>query len=144
MGKVEAVWLKRARYGPMDPRERVTACAGAGLVDNANQGGKRQVTLIETGRWAALEEALGQTLDPAVRRANLLVSGVELAESVGRVLRVGAVRLAVRGETHPCARMDDAVPGLQAAMVPDWNGGVYAEVLDDGEIAVGDSVAWEA
>jgi MOSC domain-containing protein YiiM len=127
----------------MDPQERVTARAGAGLVDNANQGGKRQVTVIETRRWAALEAALGRSLDPAIRRANLLVSGVELAESVGRVLRIGGVRLVVRGETLPCARMDQAAPGLRAAMEPDWNGGVYGEVLDDGEIAVGDTVGWE-
>jgi len=143
MGKVEAIWLKRARLGPMEANERVTARAGAGLVGNANQGGRRQVTLIETTRWAALEETLGQTMDPAIRRANVLVSGVHLAESTGRVLRVGGVRLAVRGETHPCHRMDEAVPGLQAAMESDWGGGVHAEVLDDGEIAVGDPVAWE-
>jgi len=27
-------------------------------------------------------------------------------------------------------------------MKKDWGGGAYAEVLDDGEIAVGDRVSW--
>jgi hypothetical protein len=38
--------------------------------------------------------------------------------------------------------MDDAVSGLRAAMVPEWRGGVHAEVLDDAEIEVGATVEW--
>jgi len=36
------------------------------------------------------------------------------------------------------------VPGLQAAMrrTP-WSGGAHAQVLDDGELAVGDAVCWD-
>jgi len=143
VAKVEAIWIKRAHRGPMDPHERVEARADAGLVGNANQGGKRQVTLIDTGRWAALEKTMGFEMDPIVRRANLLVSGITLAGSRDRVLRAGEVRLRIRGETRPCERMDEAHPGLRAAMEHDWGGGVYAEVMDDGEIAIGDAVAWE-
>jgi hypothetical protein len=28
-------------------------------------------------------------------------------------------------------------------MYPDWQGGAFGEVLDDGEIAVGDAVWWQ-
>jgi MOSC domain-containing protein YiiM len=119
------------------------ARAGAGLVGNANQGGRRQVTLIDTGRWAALEKTMGIEMDPMVRRANLLVSGVALAESCGRVLRAGEVRLKIRGETRPCERMDEAHEGLRAAMEHGWGGGVFAEVVDGGAIAVGDPVEWD-
>jgi MOSC domain-containing protein YiiM len=39
--------------------------------------------------------------------------------------------------------MDEALSGLRKAMEHDWGGGVFAQVLDDGEIAVGDPVAWK-
>ena len=84
----------------------------------------------------------GTAVDPGERRANLLVSGIALARARDRVLRVGGCRLRVRGETRPCERMDEAEPGLRAALDPGWRGGVFAEVLDDGRIRVGDPVAW--
>ena len=118
--------------------------ADRGLVGNANQGGRRQITILEAERWSAHMSALGTTLDPSVRRANLLVRGVTLANSRGRVLRIGAVRVRIAGETKPCHQMDEVHDGLQAVMRDDWGGGAFAVVLDDGAIAVGDVVAWEA
>jgi MOSC domain-containing protein YiiM len=39
--------------------------------------------------------------------------------------------------------MDEALDGLRAALAVNWGGGVFAEVLGDGEIRVGDEVGWE-
>jgi MOSC domain-containing protein YiiM len=153
-GRLERIWVKRAKLGPMDPRPTVRLVAGRGLEGSSDQGGKRQVTVIAVEAWAdALAELAGldgagpdgavPDLDPSARRANLLVSGILLAGSRGRVLAIGGCRLLIRGETRPCERMERARPGLKAALGPDWRGGVYAEVIAGGEIAAGDAVALE-
>ena len=142
-GRLEAVWVKRMKRGPMDPVEIAVLEAGRGLAGNANRGGRRQVTIISRERWDAICRTLGHPLDPSTRRANLMVSGVDLARSRGRILTVGATRLRINGETRPCWQMAEAHAGLQAAMEPDWGGGAFAEVLTGGEVRVGDRVAWE-
>lgn len=140
-GTLHAIWIKRAHRGLMEQRPRATLRVDQGLVDNADQRGRRQVTIIEREVWEPMM-ALHPSLDPSVRRANLMVSGVPLADSRGRVLRVGNCRIRIGGETKPCDRMDEALPGLKEALYPDWRGGAYGVVLDSGEIAVGDPVAW--
>ncbi len=142
MARLERIWLKRAKLGPMDPVNDATLVAGRGLDRNANRGGRRQVTIISAERWREMMSALGRDLDPSTRRANLLVSGVDLEGTRDRVLRVGGCRLKVNGETRPCERMEEAAAGLRAIMAERWGGGIYAEALDDGTIQVGDAVEW--
>jgi MOSC domain-containing protein YiiM len=140
MARLERIWVKRAHRGPMDAVEAATLVTGKGIDGNADQGGRRQVTVISAERWAQAEGDLAAEVDPSRRRANLLVSGLDLVESRDRLLTIGAVRLRLGGETRPCALMDDQHPGLQDALDLEWGGGAYGEVLDDGEIRVGDEV----
>jgi MOSC domain-containing protein YiiM len=141
-GRLESIWIKRFRRGPMDRAEEARLVAGRGIVGNANQGGKRQVTIIAREAWTAVEQELAERLPPETRRANLLVAGIDLARSRGRVLRIGSCRVRIYGETRPCWQMEEAHAGLQSALRPDWRAGVFGEVLDDGRIAVGDRVEW--
>jgi MOSC domain-containing protein YiiM len=142
-GRLEAIWIKRAHRGPMDSVLSGKLVAGCGLAGSADQGRRRQVTLIARESWNRLTRALDSSISPAARRANLLVSGMDLARTRDRVIRVGPCRLRIGGETKPCERMDEALPGLRTAMAVAWGGGVFAEVLDNGDIAVGDEVVWE-
>jgi MOSC domain-containing protein YiiM len=143
MARLHSIWIKRAHRGTMDGAQHATLVAGRGLKGSADQGGARQVTLIDLPTWHALMTRLGANLDPAARRANLVVDGLDLADSRGRTLHVGLARLLIRGETRPCERMDEAVAGLSDAMRERWGGGAFAEVIDGGDISVGDAVDWE-
>ena len=148
-GELRAIWRKRAKRGPMDPLTSAALVAGRGLEGNANQGGRRQVTLIEEERWtealAELEEMgeAGTDLPPAARRANLLIAGLPLEGTRGQILRIGPCRLQIWSECPPCERMDEALPGLRQALRPHWRAGACAQVLEGGEIRVGDEVAWD-
>jgi MOSC domain-containing protein YiiM len=141
-GRLDAIWVKRAHGGRMDAATRATLRAGRGIVGNANQGGRRQVTLIDRIAWDRVNEELRDDVDPALRRANLLVSGISLADSRGRTLRIGTCRLHINGETRPCELMEESRPGLLQALSPPWRGGAFAEVVDEGEIEVGALVEW--
>ena len=121
VGRVEALWTKRVRRGPMDPADRI-----------------RLVLEVFDRIRAELP-----TADPGMRRANVMVSGIRLEGTRDRILRLGGVRLHVRGETRPCERMDAQCDGLRLALDPHWNGGVFAVVLDDGEVGIGDEVRWD-
>ena len=127
----------------MDAQSTAQVRARAGLVDNVDQRGFRQITIISQEQWQTVTAAMGVEAEPSVRRANLLVSGINLEKSRGKVLIIGTCRLKVNGETRPCERMDEALPGLRAALDSHWAGGVYAEVLNDAVIATGDNVSWE-
>jgi MOSC domain-containing protein YiiM len=140
---LRAIYLKRCKRGPMDAREVATVVAGRGLAGNANQGGRRQVIVLAEEGWRAATAELGVDLDPALRRGNLLVAGIDLENTRGRTLRIGAVRLRIWTECTPCYQMDQAHPGLKAALRPHWRAGACAEVIAGGEIRVGDEAVWE-
>ena len=143
-GRLERIWLKRARRGPMDPVDGVTLVEGKGVQDSANFGSHREITIISLERWLDMMAELGTDVDPSARRADLLVSGVDLESSRGRLLTIGECLLRIGGEVRPCERMEEACRGLRDVMSPRWGGGAWAEVIRGGDIRVSDSVSWHA
>ena len=126
----------------MDPVDTATLVEGKGVEDSANFGSYRQVTLIALERWLDVTAALEAEVDPSARRADLMVSGLDLEKSRGRLLTVGDCVVRIEGEVKPCERMDEAFRGLREALVPSWGAGAWGVVLRGGSIAVGDAVSW--
>jgi len=141
MGRIEAIWIKRAKRGPMDRVQEAEMVAKRGLIGNANQGGRRQITLLDADVWETVMSELGSWIDPAARRANLLVRGVDLAHSRGWILRLGECQVKIFCETKPCERMDEVLPGLNQALYPNWRGGASGQVITSGTVRVGDFCA---
>ncbi|UCD25825.1 MAG: MOSC domain-containing protein [Gemmatimonadota bacterium] len=126
----------------MDPVNVARAVTGKGLWDNADFGAERQVTLVEREVFESLPHHIRNAIDPSARRANIMISGIRLANTTDRILRIGPCRILIKGETKPCHRLDEACPGLQEALKPGWGGGAWGDVLDDGDIRTGDEVSW--
>ena len=117
---------------------RVLAKRGIELENRKH--GKREVTLLSAESWADTCRDLGTDLPWYIRRANILVDGVDLASAIGRTVLVGPVQIHVHGETKPCKLMDSEHQGLRNALVPACRGGVFGQVLNDGAVRVGDRV----
>lgn len=113
----------------------------AGLAgDFRGKHANRKVTVLGLEGWAAACAALGRELPWTTRRANLLVEGLALPRQVGARLRIGPVVLEVYEECDPCSRMEAEAAGLEAALAPDWRGGLACRVIEGGAIALGDAV----
>ncbi len=146
-GRLIGIARRPARRVPMEVVGAVEVVVGGGL-EGDHKGlrfPKRGVTVLSREAW---ETAIAELTDLAgpvplpwtVRRANVLVEGVQLPMARGAILAIGALRLEVTAQTYPCSRMDAAHPGLLKALAPDWRGGVCCRVIVGGRIAVGDVV----
>lgn len=142
-GKLEAIWLKTSRNGRMDPVDEIIAVKDRGLEGNADFDRSRHITLIEKEVFDSLKNELGDNVDPSMRRANFLLSGIRLKDSKNRILIVGDLRIQIRGETKPCMVMDQSFSGLKDALMPNWMGGAHGSILNGATVRVGDYVSWE-
>lgn len=142
-----AIAIRHRSRGTMQELSRAAVTTGDGVADDfRGRPGRRQVTVLSLEDWqAACAQAGHPELPWTTRRANLLVSGIDLAAAGaaaadGSLLRIGTVELEVTGETAPCERMEEAWPGLRAALAVAGRGGVTCRVLRGGELAAGDPV----
>jgi MOSC domain-containing protein YiiM len=132
--------------------ERVWALSGRGLEGDryaagigtfSERPGKRDVTLIESEALDAYARESGQKLSAAEARRNLLTQGVRLNELVEREFLVGAVRLRGLRLSEPCTHLVRLThPATLRGLI--HRAGLVAEVLCDGELAVGDRIMTSA
>ena len=141
-GRLERIWLKRMKGGPMDPQVRATLVAGQGLLGNANQGGKRQVTILAKETWDRITSGLPEAPDASVRRANLLVSGVDrYALAAGCCAWAGTASASTARRVR-ASRWRPPWPGCRRACRAVERRRVRSEP-EDGDITVGDRVSIE-
>jgi MOSC domain-containing protein YiiM len=100
---------------------------------------KGQITFFSLEVFERLAAHFGLTnKSPGILRRNVIVCGIDLNELIGEEFAIQGVRL--RGTAHckPCYWMDQAVaPGAEEFL--QGNGGLRAQILTDGAIAVGDA-----
>ena len=150
-GRLVAIYVAAAGGAPMEAHERIDAIAGVGLrgdryasatgTYSGTGSDARDVTLIEREAVDAVRtEQGGIAVREDLTRRNLVTEGVALNHLVGRTFRVGNVRMRGVKLAEPCAYLEQltALPGVRAAFV--HRGGLRAEILDDGELCVGDAV----
>ena len=142
MGRLAGIARREKKRAAMETLESAMISVETGVAnDSRGKPGKRQVTLLSAAAWQAACSDIGADAPWTTRRSNLLIEGLDLPREAGRVIAIGDVRLRTTVEVDPCSRMDEQVPGLTAALQPDWRGGVGCEVLAGGTVSVGDEVS---
>jgi MOSC domain-containing protein YiiM len=142
-GYVEAINIGPAEQLPA-PVERVRAEAGKGLVGNRyyfDDGAKpgRALTLIAAEALEAMAAEDGIEITAAASRRNVLTRGIDVNALVGRRFRVGEVECVGVELCHPCKHLERMTkPGVIKGLAN--RGGLNADILTDGDIAVGDEV----
>ena len=144
-GTVEAIAISPRRGELPAAVDVVTAVTGHGLegeyhFDAAAEHHGAGITLIAAEALAGLEEDTGIALSHEATRRNVLTRGIDLNALVGRRFRVGEVECEGVELCEPCmvlVRLTDQFPVLRGLA---HRGGLRADVVDGGRIALGDAV----
>jgi uncharacterized protein YcbX len=113
---------------------------------------KKVVSIINLASVAAIENAIGAPVDPIRFRANVYIDGWPAWHEFGlldREITAGSARLKVVKRIVRCAATEvDPATGVRDLHVPatlqeafhHGDCGIYAEVIEGGEVALGDRV----
>lgn len=147
---VEGIFITPKKAGHLEPVESVNAIAGAGLEGDryrikegtlsrkAAEPG-RQLTLIESEALERLASEHGIALAPGESRRNVVTRGIALNDLVGKRFRVGAVECVGIMLCDPCGHLEKLTrKGVKHGL--DNAGGLRADILVGGQLAVGDSI----
>ena len=142
-GRVEAIYLSAKKGDVPQPVERVRAVAGQGLEGNRYFSEKlkpgQALTLIAQEALDDGREASGIELNAQESGRNVLTTGIDLNGLVGRRFKVGDIECVGVELCEPCVTLQGRTrPGVIKAYV--HRAGLNADILSDGEIAVGDAV----
>ncbi len=149
-GRVEFIHVALSAGAPMEARAQVRLLAGSGIEGDryATQTGAfsskpksgRQITFIEAEAIEALSRELGLALGPGETRRNVVTRGVALNHLVDCEFQVGSARFRGTELCEPCKYLvgltgkPEILPGLI------HRGGLRAEILEGGDLRVGDAV----
>ena len=140
-GRVEWIGGADERKGEMVAREECRLEPGVGIDgEHHARGGEthREVTLIQHEHLGAVASLTGRdSVDPALLRRNIVVSGINLLALQERTFRLGDVVLEGAGPCVPCERMEQNL-GAGGYNAMNGHGGICARVVSGGTIRVGD------
>ena len=139
---MEWIGIRPERREPVQVVEAITVSEKKGIIGDhyGGQSGNRHVTLIQAEHLPVVAALTGRgSLDPALVRRNIVVSGLNLLALKDQKIQIGDTILQITGQCHPCSKMEVALgPGGYNAMR--GHGGMTAKIVRGGVMSVGDAV----
>jgi MOSC domain-containing protein YiiM len=137
-GSVEGIHIAPGKSVLPSPVGEVEV-TGKGVVGD-RYGDSRDLTLIEAEALEGLRQDTGIELTAAESRRQVLTRGIRLNELVGRRFTVGGVECEGQELCEPCSHLQSLTYwGVLRGLV--HRGGLRADIVRGGRIAVGDEVA---
>jgi MOSC domain-containing protein YiiM len=136
-GLVEAIHISAVESELPDPVDAVDVTADGVVGDR--YGEARDLTLIEAEAIEGLREETGIELSAAESRRQVLTRGIRLNDLVGERFTVGGVECVGQELCEPCNHLQGLTrEGVLRGLV--HRGGLRADIVSGGRIAVGDEV----
>ena len=148
-GKVESIHIAPAAKAPTRPIAEAEAIPGAGLAGDRyflKQGTffkpepDHELTLIEAEAIEAAERDYKMKMNPGDARRNIVTRDVPLNHLVGHEFQIGSVRLRGLRLCEPCSHLE-SLTGFPVIKSLRHRGGLRAQILTQGMIRVGDTIA---
>jgi MOSC domain-containing protein YiiM len=136
-GSVEAIHVA-ARESELPQPVDTVEVTDEGVVGD-RYGQSRDLTLIEAEALEGLKADTGIDVTAAEVRRQVLTRGIRLNDLVGERFRVGGVECVGQELCEPCNHLQSLTkPGVLRGLV--HRGGLRADIVSGGRIAVGDPV----
>jgi len=136
-GSVERIHIAAAESELPSAVEAVDVTADGVVGDR--YGESRDLTLIEVEALEGLREDTGIELSAAASRRQVLTRGIRLNDLVGERFTVGDVECVGQELCEPCSHLQGLTQaGVLRGLV--HRGGLRADIVSGGRIAVGDAV----
>ena len=136
-GSVEAIHVAAVESALPEPVDAVEVTADGVVGDRYSQA--RDLTLIEAEALEGLQEDTGIELSAAESRRQVLTRGIRLNDLVAQHFMVGDVECVGQELCEPCNHLQGLTQqGVLRGLV--HRGGLRADIVSGGRIAVGDEV----
>jgi MOSC domain-containing protein YiiM len=137
-GSVEGIHIAPGKSVLPSPVGEVEVTAEGVVGDR--YGDSRDLTLIEAEALEGLRHDTGIVLTAAESRRQVLTRGIRLNELVGKRFAVGGVECRGQELCEPCSHLQSLTyEGVVSGLV--HRGGLRADIVRGGRIAIGDDVA---
>jgi MOSC domain-containing protein YiiM len=137
-GSVDQINIAAVESELPTPVDAVEVTADGVVGDRYGQS--RDLTLIEAEALEGLRDDTGIALSAAESRRQVLTRGIRLNDLVGERFAVGGVECVGQEWCEPCDHLQGLTrPGVLRGLV--HRGGLRADIVSGGRIAVGDTVA---
>ncbi len=143
MASLQGISYKTVKGGPMIEASSALVTATTDVAQDIHGvPSKRQVIVLSSEQWQRTCDTLEADLHWTIRRANLLVEGIEFTRNnIGKVLHVGELQLLITDVNGSCSKTDNSCVDVETKAKTELSSTIACQVLIDANINISDQVS---